>query len=129
MPQYARNVTAAASTVQITDLRLEPGQITRIEVIFPPGCAGLVEVDIRRGAATLWPSNENEVFIADGYVIGWNEEYDLPEATTMRLRVNNTDDTFSHTIGFLFTVRDARRVEEARGLLSFFAQLRRGLGL
>jgi hypothetical protein len=129
VPQYFVTRSTAASTSGQTRFRVEPGQITRLGILFPAGCAGLVDARIIRGLAVIWPTNDNGFFRGDGFPIEWNEEYDLPEPTDLILDVRNRDDTLAHEVFIWITVRDARKVAESRGLLAFWDQLRKGFGL
>jgi len=100
---YSFEIAIAANTAeaaaQETAIKLAPGKVTRVEVLFPGGCAGLVHARILRGAQQLWPSNPSSNFSGDGEVISIDEEYDMIESGyELTAKTWNDDDTFAHTI-------------------------------
>lgn len=107
--QYELRVTAPAngtrSTAEWRELAVVPGVIRRVELQFPDGCAGLVHAQVWRWWRCLWPTNPEADFMADGYVIGFEERYPMDEKPyTLWLRLWNLDDTYEHTVTLRVTL-------------------------
>ena len=109
------------------DLTLTHGIITHVEVEFPPGCAGLVHLVVTRYGSQLWPLNPDGDLASDGYVIPWDEEYDLTQAPyTLRAVAWNDDDTFAHTLTIRITlspIAGRTALQEMHYILQTFARL------
>ena len=109
------------------DLKLTHGVVTRVEVQFPPGCAGLAHVYARRALYQVWPTNPDADLSADGYVIAWNEYYELfADPMFLTLFGYNLDDTYPHTVTWRIelTPRDvAERLKSNQSLISRIGQL------
>ena len=83
----------------IQELPLLRGTIYRMEVEFPAGCAGLVSVSLWREGRQLWPSNSEAGLVSDGYVIGWDEDYDISDRPlSVVIHATNMDDSYPHTV-------------------------------
>jgi len=54
-------------------LKVCKGLVYKVEILFPPGCAGLLKVKIRDGGHQVWPSNEGESFATDGFTISFED--------------------------------------------------------
>ncbi|GAI06644.1 unnamed protein product [marine sediment metagenome] len=86
-------------------VKLTHGVIHRVEVGFPPGCAGLAHLQIKRGLHQVWPTNPQGSFNTDGYVIPINEYYEFfTEPYILTLVGWNLDDTFPHTLDVRFGI-------------------------
>jgi hypothetical protein len=98
---YALEADTPASTAKASPLvtiqRVAGGVITWIGIYFPPGCSGLLHVQLRIGKVAIFP------VIFDTYVAG--DDLFLPVPVFIRtlagwndIRVvtYNEDDTFSH---------------------------------
>lgn len=91
------NTTEASPTEQ--EINLTHGVIHRLEVEFPPGCAGLAHLVIDRFGHQLWPTNPESSFASDAHIIGFNEYHELFESPyELRLRGWNEDDSYPHEI-------------------------------
>jgi hypothetical protein len=100
---YVKEITTAANTSKAdsieTDRRVWAGVIHRVEVVFPPGCAGLLHVTIHHGGHQIYPSEELQDFIGDDEVISFNDFYELvPGDNLIRIKTWNEDDTFDHKV-------------------------------
>lgn len=75
MSDYAREfgITVPAGngvqTFQTSLTKIGLAEVRRVLVTFPPGCAGLVGVQLRLGGSAVYPFNENEYFIHDDYIL------------------------------------------------------------
>lgn len=84
-----------------TKLQITKGLIYRVEIQFPPGCAGLVHTQIFDGVLQLWPSTIDDSFAADSTVIGFDDSYfKLTAPYFLDILGYNLDDTYDHTIGY-----------------------------
>ena len=99
--------TAAASPAQ-SDVEVPRGLVHRVEIQFPPGCRGLVHVRVLHALYQVWPTNPDGDFATDGFVIGWNESWELvDEPEVLRLEGWSPGTAFPHTITFRFGVLEA----------------------
>lgn len=116
-----KNTPAADPT--IVDAGLVAGLVTRVEVQFPSGCAGLVHASIRDALHQVWPTNPDGDFTADSETIAWDEQYEMPkEPYHFQLVVWNEDDTFPHTVTFriaMITAQDIARGRAAARALDY----------
>ena len=78
---------------------LGKGIIYKIEIQFPLGCGGLANCCINRSLTQLWPSNSGAGFSSDGFVISFDEVYELLYAPfELELYTWNLSTTYDHTI-------------------------------
>jgi len=99
---YSLPLEIPANTLKAAPIEKEAnltwGVITRVEVEFPPRCAGLAKVKILHRRHQLWPTNLDEWFYTDGKVIAWDEYYELFEMPALFTFLGyNDDDTYPHT--------------------------------
>ena len=91
------NTTEAAPITQ--EMKLTKGVITRIEIQFPTGCAGLAHCRILEGTIQKWPTPPSTSFASDGYTVPIEENYELENLpATLFAKAWNLDDTYDHTI-------------------------------
>ena len=100
---YTATITIDANTAEVdavrTVLRVGKGLIWRIEVEFPPGCAGLAHLKINDGLYQLFPATPGESFASDGTVIGFDDLY-LKNSAPFEFTVTtwNLDEAWPHTL-------------------------------
>lgn len=83
----------------VVECPIAHGVIHRVEVQFPPGCAGLAHVQICRPIHVIYPTNPSGSFAADGRAISFDDYHLILERPyRVWLRGWNFDDTFPHTI-------------------------------
>ena len=100
---YSYDITTPANTPEsapiVTLCRLPRGRAANVDVLFPPGCAGLAHIQIYRGLHQLWPGNAGASIVGDGITVSWVEDYMmLDEPLTLVAFTWNIDDTYPHTI-------------------------------
>lgn len=121
--------TAEASPVS-EKLRLDHGVITRVEVEFPAGCAGLVYVHIDRALHQVWPTNPGGSLRTDGRAIIWADYQELfSEPMELDLVGWNLDDTYQHEILFRFELTPRVIAERGVETVSFVSKLRKAFNI
>lgn len=91
------STTSAAPVTQ--DMKLTEGVITRVEVQFPNGCAGLAHCKILHSESQKWPTPPSTSFASDGHAITLDENFELSdEPFSLKAVCWNDDDTYQHTI-------------------------------
>jgi len=80
-------------------LKVTKGLVYKVEIQFPPGCAGLAHVGIFDGAYSCWPSTPGETFNLDGSTISFDDTYlKLAEPFQFEIWGYNDDTLWPHTI-------------------------------
>lgn len=116
------NTTKASPVSELH--RLTHGIIHRVEVSFPPGCAGLAHVVILRGLHQLWPTNPEGSFHSDSYTSQWNDYHRLfAEPFAVVLKGWNLDDTYPHTITVRLALLEREVLEPETREVGFMRRL------
>src|SRR3990167_779674 len=105
---YTSSITIAANTAESsasrTDIKVTNGIITQVQILFPSGCAGLVNVQLFTGGHQFVPSTHGQVIKADGVLISSPEFLEITDAPRIISIVAwNNDETYPHTIEVLIT--------------------------
>jgi len=109
------------------DMKLTRGVLHKYEVVFPPGCVGLVGVAVYQGVHQVFPTNPNEMFWGDGETLSFREHLPLmTDPYVLTAYLVNIDDTFAHTITFRLGILPVEVV--APWLLSYEERLAAALG-
>jgi len=100
---YTKDVTVTKNTDEGTAVRQKikcsAGILNEFNVVFPPGCAGLVHFTLWQGGHQLIPSTQGMSIRGDDEVVDFREYVVLPnDSNTLEVRAWNTDDTFDHTL-------------------------------
>jgi len=100
---YFFEVSTPANTLEgdskRTVLPLNRGSISKVGLLFPTGCAGLLHVRLRRFGRQVFPTSTGESFAGDGTLIEWMENYLLDEEPfSMELETWNDDDSYPHKV-------------------------------
>jgi hypothetical protein len=83
----------------IMDLKVCNGVIHKLDILFPPGCAGLVGIAIHSAIHQIWPSNPGEFFSSDAETISFREHHAITtEPYLLQAYYYNEDDTYDHEI-------------------------------
>lgn len=84
---------------KLTRIVLAPGIVHRLEILFPPGPAGLLHVLITDGLHQVWPTNPDEDFASDDEVVAFNEYYEMRRRPfELQVYTWNLDDSYNHTL-------------------------------
>ncbi len=82
-----------------TELPLTRGVVKEIEILFPPGCSGLVGCRFFRYAVQVLPSNFPSWFVSDSETVKCEMEIDcMAEPYNLVVGTYNEDDTYEHTL-------------------------------
>ena len=105
---YTKPITIDANTSESSPredfINISTGVIHKVEVLFPPGCAGLVGVRIHQGGHQIYPT-DTEAFISDAETISFNDYHIVQRGyTSLRILSYNTDTLYAHTIYLRFGV-------------------------
>lgn len=100
---YVLPLTIPANTLETDpveeELGLTYGVIQRVEIEFPPGCAGLAHVKVQYHEFDLYPSNPGTWFSGDGFTIAFDDNFPVTEVPhAVKVVGYNEDDTFEHTV-------------------------------
>jgi len=99
--------TAKTDAIE-TKCVLHPGTITKLEIEYPAGCAGLVHSEVYHWDVKLWPKNEEGTFTGDDIVISSNPQHDLSASPyELVFKTWNLDDTYQHTPRYRIEVTDS----------------------
>ena len=103
MTLYIANVVVPANTPQSAPTRttIHPNElnITEVEVLFPPGSAGLVGVRfLERGSRFAPGAGSSDAWIVgDSETIRWPEERGIQSPAELVIEAYNLDTTYQHT--------------------------------
>lgn len=110
--------------------KLTHGVITRVEVEFPAGCAGLVYVHIDRALHQVWPTNPEGTIRSDGRAIVWADYLELfDEPFELEIEGWNLDDAYQHEILFRFELTPKGIAERGKDTASVISKLRGIIGV
>lgn len=130
---YKFSLTVPANTSQRAPVTavatLTPGVIRQVWLYFPWGCANLVSVAILHGLTQVWPSSPDVGYSANDLAIQFAENYELPvNEHELTLVGWSTDDTFSHTVIFRFTIESLAAARQQGRILDFLERFRQAVG-
>lgn len=98
-----------------TVLQLTHGVTYKLDVVFPPGPAHLLHVQIKDALHPVWPSNPDADFAGDNHTISFDDEYPLTQPPfTLQAYTWNEDDTFNHRVIIRIGVKPIAIVEPGR---------------
>lgn len=120
---YQTTITIPANTAESEpvreSVRMAKGTISKVEIIFPPGCCGLVHIQILHHESIIFPSSPDESYIGNEYPIFWNEDFPLTESPfELVVQGWNYDVRYSHSPVVRFEM-----LSQVNNLASYFAKL------
>ena len=70
-----------------------------MNIRFPPGPSGLLEVAVLYGIRQIFPATDGQTFAGDDEAIAWEEYWLLPESPcVITVHTWNRDDTYEHSV-------------------------------
>jgi len=82
-----------------TKLEIEQEVVTKFELHFPPGCAGMVHARVLYGIKQVWPINEPETFTGDAETLSFPEYWECPEVPcALTFQGWSPGTNYSHTL-------------------------------
>jgi len=101
--RYYASITIPAGTLASAPasnkFSVSSGRITEIELLFPPGSAGLAYLQIFYSDRQIYPTSIGEFFRGDDHLINWSDEYELiDEPYELELRGWAPAAIYDHTI-------------------------------
>ena len=94
----------SSSAPQVTTLPFDEGDIIRIEVVVPDGCAGLVGFAFRQSSQQVIPFTAGNWIVSNDEKIGWDVS-GYPTGAKWALATYNTD-VFAHTLHVRFLLNE-----------------------
>jgi len=95
-----------------TVLELEKGVTYKLDIVFPPGPAHLLHVQIRDALHSVWPTNADADFAGDNHTITFEDEYPVIEPPYQLTAYTwNEDDTHVHRVIIRIGVKPIAIVE------------------
>jgi len=125
--RFVKTLTVTAeSTIAdpSTDLiRLVKGTLAWIEVAFPPGPAGYVDVVILDRNLQIAPANPEQAFSWDDYTLGFSMNYPIDDPPyILTLAGWSPDAKYDHNITFRFDITPKGK-DDRNALQDYLAQL------
>jgi len=101
--ELRKSITIPANTLESSpkeeELLIEEQFVERIEIDFPAGCSGMVNLRIYYGVRKYWPDNPGGHFTSDDYTIVFPVYKKLPEdRTTLKLVGWSPGTQYDHTL-------------------------------
>ncbi len=93
----ARNANGGTAGTQ--DIVMKKGFVAHVQLRFPTGPSGLLQIQIFDVGVQLWPGTVDSFFIGDNEAIDFDVEYDIPLIGAdykLTIRGVNIDDSYSH---------------------------------
>lgn len=125
---FEYELTVPADTAEASPVTLEAllcaGTVTRVDVQFPAGCAGMVNVAIWRHDHQVWPINLDGAIAGEDAIISWPVSYDLEdEPFAFTIKGWSPGTTYDHLITVRFALLSLEEAQGARGLPGLLRRL------
>lgn len=106
---YAYSLTIPHTTPSTAPVekrvKISAGILSRIMITFPPGCLNLAHVVVLYQAHQIEPWNRDGNLHSDDYTFDLACQHEIIEPDTeVTVRGWNLDDTYPHTVDFVFDV-------------------------
>lgn len=103
-------ITTPANTPQsapvVTNMELDAGQITHVDIQYPLGVSALANIQITDGLHQVFPTNSDGAFATSAETIGWNDDYLLNQPPYSLTAYSwNLDPLWPHTITVRFEIK------------------------
>lgn len=114
--QYSVPITVLPTNTQSNpasvDAHFGPGLLYKVDVVFPPGPAGLVHIYIMHGGTQILPTTAGQTYSGDGIHIYTRCFIMLPDPdNVVTIKGYSVGCTYSHKVLLLFEVQSLDRVD------------------
>lgn len=109
---FAGSITIPAGTSktspEIVRMKISPGIITQINIMFPPGCGHEAYINFNRGLHQIYPTNPDGYFIGDGVNIA-GEVFHVIKVDPFQVQIHgwSPNASYDHTIQFYLWIKKA----------------------
>jgi len=115
MPIYTRKIENSPLEEKETKIEVEGDYLTHLNIKFPAGCYGLMNVAIFYGDEQVFPREKGTYFNGDDETIMWDGLWELPEhPCPLTVYTYNEDDTYNHLILLRLTTKYAYELPDYR---------------
>jgi len=116
MVSYGFSKTVAKATTEdnadTVSIRVGKGICRAVHLIIPPGCSGLVYVQMFYQNIQIFPVPRGTSVRGDGIQHEFTVEFPIyDEPRVIKMKIWNLDDTYSHTISGTITMEEERKGE------------------
>jgi hypothetical protein len=91
-------ISTSANSASITTGFIPSGVLKEVQLLFPAGCNGLVQVRISINGIQIMPMNYNQYSSGDGETISVPMETPLSTHSEVKINITNTDTYYPHEI-------------------------------
>lgn len=115
---------------QVTVLPLDAGVITHVDILFPPGLAGLVHLALKRALHQVYPLSPSDYYASDDEAIKVDDVMEL-EGPPYQLEAHcwSEDDTYTQPVIVRINVLPSAQVNPPDQQLGLLQRIARGLGV
>ena len=119
---YDFAITVPANTAERSPvkqaLKLTHGVIHGVEVQFPIGTRCRVHCKLLANGHQVWPTNPEGNLASDGFVVAWDDFYELKRAPyQLRAVCWSTADTYAYDIAFRFAILPKETISPLAGVV------------
>lgn len=112
---YNYSISTAANTAetskQETVLKVSRGVLHKLEITFPGGCAGLLNVQIFDDTHQIFPTNPGGSFALDNVHLNFAEFYEITSPSPqLKVITWNDDDTYEHKVHIAIGILPKNRI-------------------
>jgi len=130
---YEWSISIPAGTTkanwQKKEVVLPKGVIHKVDVVFPPGCAGCAHLIVKKSTHQIYPTNGDDDFNGDGEVISFKDHYRLPYKNNfLQIYTWNTG-SYDHTVTLRLGVLPEPILIPYKPFESVLASMKRLFGL
>lgn len=106
---YLKSITTKNSffteSVKTEVFKITTGELSHVVIFFPFGCQNLVRCKVFLNDIQIIPYNRDEFLVGDNLFLKIDLGIEIDDiANTIKIYQENLDDTFTHTILYMFNV-------------------------
>ena len=115
---YKQSLTVPANTLKAAlvtaSLVLPAGVLEHIDIVFPPGCARMVHVDIKNGSTVVYPKGSSTDYCEDAYTVAIDDMVIFDAGPTLTIEGWSPGTTYSHVITVHAYIRTIEEIAMSR---------------